>query len=149
MEQRKIHAGYIMLIVGGVFFLISISMLAQGSNHNRTGMAIYDNSGIQGLYMTFSFLAYLSFVISGIIFIKHAKKMQNEKERKLWMVFSVCLFIFPLVSIFILPFALTSGKKENNTVSINADELLKYKTMLDNGIITEEEFATKKNQLLS
>lgn len=35
----------------------------------------------------------------------------------------------------------------NNTNS-NADEILKYKNLLDNGIITQEEFDIKKKQLL-
>lgn len=36
---------------------------------------------------------------------------------------------------------------ENNKGS-NADELKKYKELLDSGVISQEEFETKKNQLL-
>lgn len=41
-------------------------------------------------------------------------------------------------------------KQENNNVAAvsNADEILKYKNLLDSGIITEEEFNAKKKQLL-
>ncbi|WP_419029177.1 SHOCT domain-containing protein, partial [Eisenbergiella tayi] len=42
------------------------------------------------------------------------------------------------------------GQKPNNTMvqSSNADELRKFKELLDDGIITEEEFRVKKKQLL-
>ena len=35
-----------------------------------------------------------------------------------------------------------------NTINTNADELKKYKDLLDSGVITEEEFEAKKKQLL-
>ena len=40
-------------------------------------------------------------------------------------------------------------KTENNiTVMSNADEIRKYKGLLDDGIITQEEFEIKQQQLL-
>ena len=43
----------------------------------------------------------------------------------------------------------SSVKPENqNTTLSNADELKKYKELLDSGIITQEEFDAKKKQLL-
>ena len=44
-------------------------------------------------------------------------------------------------------------KKTANTINVtaqqsNADELKKYKELLDNGIITQEEFDAKKKQIL-
>ncbi|WP_419724593.1 SHOCT domain-containing protein [Terrisporobacter petrolearius] len=38
--------------------------------------------------------------------------------------------------------------KPNNTNNSSADEILKYKNLLDMGAITEEEFNDKKKQLL-
>ena len=38
--------------------------------------------------------------------------------------------------------------QNNSNVSSNADELKKFKELLDNGVITQEEFDTKKKQLL-
>jgi hypothetical protein len=40
--------------------------------------------------------------------------------------------------------------EENNKVveTSNADEILKFKNLLDSGIITQEEFDAKKKQLL-
>lgn len=42
---------------------------------------------------------------------------------------------------------LSRGIQQQNTVS-SADEILKYKNLLDQGIITQEEFEAKKKQLL-
>lgn len=42
---------------------------------------------------------------------------------------------------------LSRGIQQQNTVS-SADEILKYKNLLDQGIITQEEFEAKKQQLL-
>lgn len=44
-------------------------------------------------------------------------------------------------------FSITIKSKKNGAIS-NAEELLKYKQLLDNGIITQEEFDVKKNELL-
>lgn len=44
------------------------------------------------------------------------------------------------------PIATTSIKQE--IPQSNADELMKYKNLLDNGVITQEEFDAKKKQLL-
>lgn len=46
--------------------------------------------------------------------------------------------------------AVATEKKEENSASTvsGADEIRKYKQLLDEGILTEEEFQAKKNQLL-
>ena len=38
---------------------------------------------------------------------------------------------------------------QTNTTTSNADELKKYKELLDEGIISQEEFDAKKKQLLN
>ncbi|MDE7100544.1 MAG: SHOCT domain-containing protein [Anaeroplasmataceae bacterium] len=47
---------------------------------------------------------------------------------------------------------IADSKKTNSSVNINqvsaADELKKFKELLDTGIITQEEFNTKKKELL-
>lgn len=43
----------------------------------------------------------------------------------------------------------TSSFRESSTAASSADELLKFKNLLDMGVITEEEFAIKKKQLLN
>lgn len=42
-----------------------------------------------------------------------------------------------------------TGKNEENKIDNTIQELTKYKELLDNGIITEEEFALKKKQILN
>jgi len=41
-----------------------------------------------------------------------------------------------------------SGSIPQKNVFVNAEELKKYKVLLDSGIITQEEFDAKKKQLL-
>ena len=41
-----------------------------------------------------------------------------------------------------------SGSSKSATSATTADELMKYKELLDQGVITEEEFRTKKAQLM-
>ena len=43
----------------------------------------------------------------------------------------------------------TANANANNTTVSGADEIIKYKTLLDAGIITQEEFEAKKKQLLN
>ncbi len=65
-------------------------------------------------------------------------------------IFEFCLFAVIVVS-FVKRSTLITGlpqvKVVGNTTS-NADELKKYKDLLDSGAITQEEFDAKKNQLL-
>ena len=41
-----------------------------------------------------------------------------------------------------------SNERENNKAASSADELMKFKELLDSGVITQEEFDVKKKQLL-
>lgn len=41
-----------------------------------------------------------------------------------------------------------SNERENNKTASSADELMKFKELLDSGVITQEEFDVKKKQLL-
>lgn len=41
-----------------------------------------------------------------------------------------------------------NANREKEAVGSTADEILKYKNLLDMGVITQEEFETKKKQLL-
>ena len=65
-------------------------------------------------------------------------------------IFEFCLFAVIVVS-FVKRSTLITGlpkvKVVGNTTS-NADELKKYKDLLDSGVITQEEFDEKKKQLL-
>ena len=58
------------------------------------------------------------------------------------------LFIVAIIHVQFIPDK--NRKSENNIEQIQsaADEIKKYKELLDQGIITQEEFETKKQQLL-
>jgi len=42
----------------------------------------------------------------------------------------------------------TNSNNKDNTILSSADEIRKFKALLDDGIITEEEFEIKKRELL-
>lgn len=55
--------------------------------------------------------------------------------------------VLSLLALIVKDNELSRGIQQQNTVS-SADEILKYKNLLDQGIITQEEFEAKKKQLL-
>ena len=66
----------------------------------------------------------------------------------LWWFYGWMLFIVAIIHVQFIPDK--NRKSENNIEQIQsaADEIKKYKELLDQGIITQEEFETKEQQLL-
>ena len=65
-----------------------------------------------------------------VMFVKKEQKMADEIKE------------------YIEGFLANKGKSQVAATISGADEILKYKELLDQGIITEEEFQEKKKQLL-
>lgn len=83
------------------------------------------------------------------------------------IMFAVSAVLFPLYALFVVPMIIlgfvgaskvkkinaeisSNNNYENNNSNIsNEDELLKYKELLDAGVITPEEFESKKKELLN
>lgn len=65
----------------------------------------------------------------------------------LWWFYGWMLFIVALIHASLLPDKTVKGATPN-IASDTADELIKFKELLDQGIITAEEFEIKKSQLL-
>lgn len=60
-------------------------------------------------------------------------------------------FFFGIIAFFVAmskPAAVNATASAPRTNVSNADELMKYKTLLDSGVITQEEFEIKKKELL-
>jgi len=82
----------------------------------------------------------LSFVILGIMIFVIAKMIKVSKMKILKLIIDSILALYE--------------KKETKNVeatanqSSNADELIEYKKLLDVGIISQDEYDTKKKQLL-
>ena len=55
-------------------------------------------------------------------------------------------FALPVIGLIIA--IVMPDKTESKTTTGTADELLKYKQLLDQGVITQDEFDTKKKELL-
>ena len=70
------------------------------------------------------------------------------------IIIAICIILNSIWEIANCIFEKSKGNKINETVikqelpQSNADELKKYKDLLDSGVITQEEFDTKKKQLL-
>ena len=69
----------------------------------------------------------------------------------LWWFFGWMLFIVAIIAVMFLPNKNAQDQKNNPLpyVQNSADELMKYKELLDNGVITQEEFEAKKKQILN
>ena len=68
----------------------------------------------------------------------------------LWWFFGWMLFIVAICAVFALPDKNAQAQEFNQPPSTQsvADELLKFKELLDAGVITEDEFKAKKDQLM-
>jgi uncharacterized membrane protein len=60
----------------------------------------------------------------------------------------ICLIIAALIILFINSFIDAGTKGKTQTKLKHADELIKWKTLYDEGVITEAEFNEKKRELL-
>lgn len=67
----------------------------------------------------------------------------------LWWFYGWMLFIVAIIHVCVLPDK-NATQNTNGFVAprSEADELMKYKELLDSGVITQEEFDAKKKQLL-
>lgn len=126
-------------------------------------LAFLQKKTILEKYYYYTPLVSLVFLITLSIHAKSHAKVEYETFFYEWDInwlfyIIIALHIITLLFCVILKFnrfekLLTqfTNKKEtnvnNDTVS-NADELLKYKELLDTGVITQEEFDAKKKQLL-
>ena len=88
-------------------------------------LALGGSTTLLGMAIVFSVLCiiFIALQIMRAVFTKNAS--QTKKARKA-----------------------EKAEKAENTLLGNADELKKYKDLLDSGIITQEEFDAKKKQLL-
>jgi uncharacterized membrane protein len=66
----------------------------------------------------------------------------------LWWFYGWMLFIVAIIHVQFIPDKNVLQSSSATTNKSPADELKKYKELLDQGVLTEEEFATKKEQLL-
>lgn len=57
-----------------------------------------------------------------------------------------CGFLLGIIGIIIV--AVQENKNTSKNIIADADEIKKYKELLDNGVITQQEFEVKKKQLL-
>lgn len=99
-------------------------------------------------------------VAAGLAFIPASIAKRKGYSFGLWWLYGWLLFIVAIIHVAVIPnknevqphnTQHTQGNAPTIPAVTNrsaADELKKYKELLDSGAITEEEYAIKKNQLL-
>lgn len=89
-------------------------------------------------------------LVAAVLGIIPAKIAQSKGyDFTLWWFYGWMLFIVAIVHALVLPDKNEQKKVGNSFSGSSADELLKYKKLLDDEIITQEEFDEKKKQLLN
>lgn len=91
----------------------------------------------------------LSLVIAaGLAFIPANIAKNKGKSFGLWWFYGWMLFIVALIHSLLLPDPNAQAVVMQAQSISKADEIMKYKSLLDAGVITKEEFEVKKKQLL-
>lgn len=101
------------------------------------------------LWMIVYIILFLIYIVASCIFGNICRTMaikRGEKDSILWFLLGFC---FGLIGIIITLIICKGSNVNNNVPSISAaDELIKYKQLLDAGAITEEEYIEFKRRLL-
>lgn len=95
-------------------------------------------------------------IAAGLAFIPANIAKNKGHSFGLWWFYGWMLFIVAIIHVNFIPNLnnpqVSNASNSNSDSSVSgksaADELKKYKELLDEGIITEDEFAAKKEQLL-
>ena len=96
-------------------------------------------------------------VAAGLAFIPASIAKRKGYSFGLWWLYGWLLFIVAIIHVAVIPErnGIQSPNAQSSAPAIAsvpnrsaADELKKYKELLDSGVITQEEFAIKKEQLL-
>ena len=86
-------------------------------------------------------------VAAGLAFIPANIAKRKGYSFGLWWFYGWMLFIVAIIHVNCIPDKNAQQVPTSGNASV-ADELKKYKELLDQGVITEEEFQAKKEQLL-
>lgn len=91
----------------------------------------------------------ISLIIAAVLALIPANIAKNKgKSFGLWWFYGWLLFIVALIHSLLLPDPNVQTIVTTTKATSRADEIMKYKKLLDSGVITQEEFEVKKKQLL-
>ena len=141
----------IIYLLSIVFIPLGIPCLVMYTGLKRQKLTITENS-IKGAYGTFA-TRNIDLPIDSINSVSHIKNngsltIATSSEKIVFSQLSNSEEIVNLINELIRSRQANRGTATVVNSSSNADELAKFKKLLDDGIITQEEFDTKKKQLL-
>ena len=87
-------------------------------------------------------------IAAGLAFIPANIAKKKGESFGLWWLYGWMLFIVALIHSLLLPDPEAQAAQAVHNTASSADALVKYKELLDSGVITQEEFEEKKKQLL-
>ena len=104
-------------------------------------------------YEVVMFLAYFISLLAGVglAFIPASIAKKKGYSFGLWWFYGFMLFIVAIIHVNLIPVNAVAPNlyyAPSNSGQSAADELKKYKELLDSGTITQEEFDAKKRQIL-
>lgn len=89
-----------------------------------------------------------SYIVSGFMFGLIAGYINEKKGCSYWTGFW-CGFFFGILGLVIVGVQKDKNKVNDNNNTLGADEIQKYKKLLEEGSITKEEFENAKQKILS
>lgn len=163
MKNKKSIAMIIAGILGVAYGIYLISYFGGGILNSSDGFAMI-GTGIAGALVAPHTICV---ALGGIFCLVSGFYNKNGLGLAGAILFVVSAVLFPLYALFVVPMIIlgfigaSNVKKinseissnnnyeyNNNSYTSNEDELIKYKELLDGGVITPEEFEETKKQLL-
>ena len=147
--------GVLQLILSVAIIISGLICFLQNSKNAEGASVVFMTAGVffSAIYMVLG-IVYLNIYKGSFSSTSDYGYMQTQTYTKAWIPFVLCLTIY--VAYFVLKRVLKDdliigGKSAENSKKDeikDIDALIKYKELLDKGIITEEEFAEKKRKIL-
>jgi len=110
-------------------------------------MYLDPGSGGMLIQVIVALVVILLWIIPAVLVFRDAKKNKIDPP-VLWAIVVFFAIIIGLVAYLIVRNLKRGKENESDTTKSNTDELLKYKELLDKGVITLDDYNTKKKQLL-
>lgn len=142
MSAKKLTVGIVVAIMTfSMYFLNSFLTYADDAAGVATAKTSKENTGSFGIKI----ILFIIIIGISIIFGRITESMNKEKGYDTGFAWGFWLWVIGIIVVACRP----ERNNGNNTMKITeADEIAKYKELLDSGAITQEEYEVKKKQIL-